>query len=91
MIRPSRTVIRTFSTLGKSLSTHGRRFQAWLPTQYRSNRRDFLDAIKRLNGIRRMVMHPVRGASPSEDDFYFVRTFRLNLASSIATHHAKTR
>jgi hypothetical protein len=44
-----------------------------------SDRPKFLEALARLNEIRRMVMHPARGTTPREDDFQFVADFRRAL------------
>ena len=38
-----------------------------------------LREIERLNGIRKSVMHPVRGAPPDEQAFVFVREVRERL------------
>ncbi len=37
--------------------------------QFASNKRGLLSNLKRLSGIRNMVMHPTRGMAPSEEDF----------------------
>ena len=50
-----------------------------LPKEVAANRKQFLDDLKQLNRIRRMVMHPVRGPSPSEDDFQFVHELKRKL------------
>jgi len=44
----------------------------------------FLDALKQLNKIRNMVMHPARGVTPDEADFDFVSKFRRDLARNEA-------
>lgn len=43
----------------------------------KQNQRDALtENLDRLNQIRNMVMHPVRGGTPSEEDFEFVRSLK---------------
>lgn len=46
-----------------------------LPKNQSSNKGQFLSRLTRLNEIRNCVMHPVRGAVPTEHDFEFVRDF----------------
>lgn len=55
-----------------------------LPKELATNRKGFVGDIEQLNRIRRMVMHPVRGPAPSEDDFQFVHELKrkLNFLSS---------
>jgi len=50
-----------------------------LPKSLQSDKRAFLDELKRLNGIRNSVMHPVRNDWFSEDDFEFVRSLEQRL------------
>ena len=50
-----------------------------LPKEVAANRRQFVDDLKQLNCIRRKVMHPVRGPTPSEDDFQFVHDLKRKL------------
>ena len=49
-------------------------------TDYTANRKQLSKDLRRLNGIRNKVMHPVRGLIPDEEDFDFVhglqRSFR---------------
>jgi hypothetical protein len=54
-------------------------FQTELPSAVKSDKNKFGDDIQRLNTIRNIVMHPVRGKIPSEDDFDFVRDFKTRL------------
>lgn len=54
-------------------------FQPELPNTVSADRKKLGDDIQRLNVIRRIVMHPVRGKIPSEDDFDFVRDFKTRL------------
>jgi hypothetical protein len=50
-----------------------------VPQKVAVDSRQFADIIKQLNRIRRRVMHPVRGESPSDEDFQFVHTLKANL------------
>jgi hypothetical protein len=50
-----------------------------LPKEVAANRKCFVEDMEHLNRIRRMVMHPVRGPSPSEDDFQFVHDLKRKL------------
>jgi hypothetical protein len=45
----------------------------------RDNRKTLLSDLQRLNVIRRFVMHPVRGARPSEEDFEFLAKLKSDL------------
>ena len=47
---------------------------------YESDRKRLSKDLQRLNRIRNKVMHPVRGAVPSEDDFDFVHVLRRNFS-----------
>jgi hypothetical protein len=48
--------------------------------QLASDKRALLAKLRELNRIRNMVMHPVRGMTPTEDDFVFVRSLQISLA-----------
>jgi hypothetical protein len=50
-----------------------------LPKELQSDKKSFLEELKRLNGIRNSVMHPVRNDQFSEDDFEFVRSLERRL------------
>jgi len=50
-----------------------------LPKKIQSDKKEFLDALKRLNGIRNSVMHPVRSDRFTDDDFEFVRSLEQQL------------
>jgi hypothetical protein len=64
-----RTVLeKQWSTLSKSL-----------PGGVACDRKALLADLLRLNHIRRMVMHPVRGGVPSEQDFEFLRGLKQRL------------
>jgi hypothetical protein len=71
--------------LGSIIEKNWSMFQEFLPNGYRRNRKQLRDDLRRLNGIRRIVMHPVRGAAPTEADFDFVRHFMVALYPTIST------
>jgi len=50
-----------------------------LPGQIRADKPEFLASLARLNRIRNVVMHPVKGILLEEDDFDFVRGLRRQL------------
>jgi hypothetical protein len=50
-----------------------------LPKRIQADKKAFLEQVKRLNGIRNSVMHPVRNDQFSDDDFEFVRSFEREL------------
>jgi hypothetical protein len=50
-----------------------------LPEKITKNKKDLRRKIAHLNTIRRNVMHPVRGVTPSEGDFEFIREFKEQL------------
>lgn len=56
-----------------------------LPGKAASDRKKLSNSIVRLNQIRKLVMHPVRGGCPSEDDFDFLRLLKNDLGFSINT------
>jgi hypothetical protein len=47
-----------------------------IPATYEQNKSLFMDDLLKLNNVRRLVMHPVRGATMSEGDFDFLRHMR---------------
>jgi hypothetical protein len=55
-----------------------------LAGELQKDKRKFLDALKQLNKIRNMVMHPARGVIPDEADFDFVSKFRRDLVRNEA-------
>lgn len=55
-----------------------------LPPTMTSDKKRLLHDLIILNNIRRNVMHPVRGISPSEDDFEFVRGLRTMIREECA-------
>jgi hypothetical protein len=54
-------------------------FKDRLPKSVAAHKDDFEENLDRLNGIRNRVMHPVRGAPPSEEDLKFVRRMQETL------------
>jgi hypothetical protein len=64
--------------LGRIIEVHWTLFEARLPDRYRPNRKMLFAELRRLNSIRRDVMHPVRGNTPSEDDFEFTRRLKMD-------------
>ncbi len=50
-----------------------------LPKQTASDKKALLDDLIHLNQIRRLVMHPVRGGRPPDDDFEFLRSLKERL------------
>jgi hypothetical protein len=50
-----------------------------LPGQIRADKSEFLASLTRLNRIRNVVMHPVKGILLNENDFDFVRRLRWQL------------
>jgi hypothetical protein len=62
---------------------------ASLPGKLRGDKPDFLDSLRRLNRIRNVVMHPVKGIRISDEDFEFVR--RLHAQLEVAEEKAEER
>ncbi len=54
-----------------------------LPTKLRGNKQEFRARLKRLNTIRNMVMHPVKGYTITEEDFDFLRELHTDFAPGI--------
>jgi hypothetical protein len=50
-----------------------------LPGRLRADKQAFLQDLVRVNRIRNVVMHPVKGIRMTEDDFDFVRRFHAQL------------
>jgi DNA-binding MarR family transcriptional regulator len=50
-----------------------------LPHSAASNKQRLMNDLVRLNHIRRLVMHPVRGGSVSQEDFEFVHSLKQHL------------
>lgn len=48
-------------------------------SRYGEKRGELLSALRRMNQIRNVVMHPVRRHIPTEDDVLFVRTLKKDL------------
>lgn len=66
----------TLINLKEILDKNWNVFLELLPKKLVSNKQDLLSRLAKLNRIRNNVMHPVRGTSPTEDDFLFVRELR---------------
>jgi hypothetical protein len=62
--------------LWKIIKTQWAIFQTELSVKIRTDKNKLEHDIQRLNVIRNIVMHPVRGRIPTEDDFDFVREFK---------------
>jgi hypothetical protein len=71
--------------LGSILEKNWHNIRDALPGETAADRKKLLTDLGRLNQIRKLVMHPVRGGVPSEDDFEFVRSLKRSLG------FAKTR
>lgn len=69
------TLINLREILDKQWTVLGPR----LPKNIQSDKKEFLEALKRLNGIRNAVMHPVRSDRFTDDDFEFVRSLEHQL------------
>ena len=69
----------TFINLKSILEKNWSSFAELLPKRWAHNKKDFLKAFDRLNGIRNAVMHPVKKRAWTEDDFEFVRDFHSGL------------
>jgi hypothetical protein len=52
----------------------------FMPKHLLNQKKELLERITKLNRIRNSVMHPVRNAALSEDDFEFVRDIERDLA-----------
>lgn len=65
--------------LGDVIDANWPIFREGLPACYHGARKLIQRDLRRLNGIRRRVMHPVRHAPPGEDDFRFTRSMRMAL------------
>ena len=69
------TLINLREILDKQWTVLGPR----LPKKIQSDKKEFLEALKRLNGIRNAVLHPVRSDRFTDDDFEFVRSLEHQL------------
>jgi len=63
------------------LEANWKHFTETLPRAFVENRRGLLVGLGRLNRVRNRVMHPVRAAPPTEEDFEFVREFKEKLGT----------
>lgn len=68
-----------FIHLAEVLEKQWKLFEDVIPAKLYSNRRALIANLARLNKIRNFVMHPVKGISPTEEDFMLVREFRTSL------------
>jgi len=68
--------------LKAALDKQWRILQRYLPPKVVKDKPALLADLVELNRIRRMVMHPVRGAIPSEADFDFLRSLKIRLSFS---------
>ncbi len=55
-------------------------FSKYLPKDEAKDKRTLMKALDDANAIRNKVMHPVRGNTPSDDDFKFIMQLRTRLA-----------
>jgi len=62
--------------LKEILDKQWRLFSRILPQRVASDKKKLLSDLTKLNQIRNNVMHPVRGVSPTDKDFAFVRELR---------------
>jgi hypothetical protein len=69
----------TFIHLKVILDARWHVLSAGLPGRFASNKQILLSSLTRLNVIRNAVMHPVKGLTPTEEDFAFVRDFKTSL------------
>lgn len=60
-----------------------------LPGKLRADKPDFLESLRRLNRIRNIVMHPVKGIRIGDEDFEFVR--RLHAQLEVAEEKAEAK
>lgn len=62
--------------------------QRILPSRLRADKQQFLQDLVRLNRIRNIVMHPVKGVMFTADDFDFVRRLRRQLLQAEEKVHS---
>lgn len=55
-------------------------FLKYLPKDEAKDKRALISALVRANAIRNKVMHPVRGYTPSDEDFEFITSLHARLA-----------
>jgi DNA-binding cell septation regulator SpoVG len=75
----------TFIHLADIIEGNWGLFAPRLPKITGANQKVFVSELKRANGIRNKVMHPVREESPSEEEFAFVRDLQLKVNQLIKT------
>jgi len=72
----------TFIHLSEILEKNWALFSKKLPKNMVKNKPELISNLKRLNGIRNAVMHPVKGKSWTEEDFSFVGLLLSELRTS---------
>jgi hypothetical protein len=72
----------TFIHLRDILDKQWALFSQRLPASVAQDKKELLAELLRLNSIRNRVMHPVKGGSPTEDEFQFVRAFQKQIQPS---------
>jgi len=75
----------TLIELSTIMSTKWELFQGRVPSPYPTNRKQLETDLRRLNGIRNAVMHPVKERKWTEDDFEFVRRISRQFKSAQAS------
>lgn len=75
------TIMHLFQVLDKKWST----LSEFLPPKLRGDKQAFLGDLKRLNGIRNKVMHPVKGYVITEEDYDFLRRLHAQFAPAVQT------
>ena len=73
------TIMHLFMVLDKQWA----KLSEYLPVKLRSEKQEFLARLKRLNGIRNKVMHPVKGYVITEEDFDFLRALHADFAPAV--------
>ena len=68
-----------FIHLKKILNENWGIFSKVLPKEVIKNKKGFLGKFVRLNKIRNIVMHPIKGLPLTEDDFEFVKEFHQSI------------
>lgn len=81
----------TLIDLSKIAAANWQLFQGVLPAQYASDRKQLEADLRRLNGLRNAVMHPVKGRKWSEDDFLFVRQVQRAIVGAAETCRGRSQ
>ena len=69
----------TLINLACILDKNWRSFELRLPAAVAHKKAEFMRELKRINGVRNRVMHPVRGEPPTEEEFEFVKKMQEKL------------